>query len=48
MPFVSRFHQGGIGDRFFQFLPIFEAGLGPLRGLSGSSVDVICSVGRYE
>lgn len=48
MPFGFRFHQGGIGDGFFLFLPIFGASLGPLRGLSGSSVDVICSVGRYE
>lgn len=43
-----RLHQGRIGDGFFEFFPIFGVILGSLRGLTGSSVDVICLFGRYE
>lgn len=44
---VFGFIRVGLGMGFLIFAH-FGVGLGPLRGLTGSSVDVICSVRRYE
>lgn len=47
-PLVFGFTKVGSGMGFFNFCPFLGLGIGPLRGLTASSVDVISSVGRYQ